>query len=407
MKELNISPDDYTYSILFTELGKHGYYREALILYRSIPPQYMLDTVAINSLLGAIAIGSDPLSAVHMFFELVSPSSIPTQDASNGSNGSKESKGSGSIPVPPPSRRFLADKVTFTILFRCLDLARHGTTMDHVDFYGSAPMALPGNIDMEKVDGVDMVAVMERDRTLRLIDAISNLPFPFLRYQGVGSGRKDDRNRDVRREVKIVATGIAMEERQRARVRTEPSEVRDKAAIIEDVEMSNSPISPISPIPITNNNIDKLLRMLFKSMVFEYRISPDRVMLTVLNALFTTESRNPRHYKGRGKTLPLPLPQRDGDGVTPQSLGREKGTPQNLSRETGRLIFEELVAAGFHPSMMEDLLRGSGYSPVQVEKLLTDDSALDSLQGYVSRSSSRLFKKYGWNSVDSGWSPFF
>jgi hypothetical protein len=279
--------------------------------------------------------------------------------------------------------------------------------MDHVDFYGSAPMALPGNIDMEKVDGVDMVAVMERDRTLRLIDAISNLPFPFLRYQGVGSGRKDDRNRDVRREVKIVATGIAMEERQRARVRTEPSEVRDKAAIIEDVEMSNSPISPISPIPITNNNIDKLLRMLFKSMVFEYRISPDRVMLTVLNALFTTESRNPRHYKGRGKTLPLPLPQRDGDGVTPQSLGREKGTPQNLSRETGRLIFEELVAAGFHPSMMEDLLRGSGYSPVQVEKLLTDDSALDSLQGYVSRSSSRLFKKYGWNSVDSGWSPFF
>ena len=73
-----------------------------------------------------------------------------------------------------------------------------------------------------------------------------------------------------------------------------------------------------------------------------------------------------------------------------------------ISKATARLVFEELVAAGFLPSQMESILRNAGYSSTQVIRLLSDAEALTSLRAYVKSSSSRLFKKYGWNTVKSG-----
>lgn len=92
MKIENIQPDDYTYSILFTSLGKAGFVDEALQLFRNTD-KYM-DTTALNSLLRAFISGPNPLQAIQIYNEVIS------QNNSVIENG-----------------KFLPSKYTFTILY--------------------------------------------------------------------------------------------------------------------------------------------------------------------------------------------------------------------------------------------------------------------------------------------------
>ena len=94
-----VSLDDYSYSILFTALGKEGYVEEALALYRSSPIQ--LDAPAVNSLLRAFVSGPNPLHAIDLFNELTS-------------HNTDESSEYSDVPV------FIPTKITFTILFAAL-----------------------------------------------------------------------------------------------------------------------------------------------------------------------------------------------------------------------------------------------------------------------------------------------
>lgn len=88
----NVEPDDYTYSILFSALGKEGYLDDALqLFYRS--GRYM-DTPAINALLRAFLSSSEPLDAVRFFNHLANSSFT--------------------------SEVFVPNKITFTILFAAL-----------------------------------------------------------------------------------------------------------------------------------------------------------------------------------------------------------------------------------------------------------------------------------------------
>jgi pentatricopeptide repeat protein len=91
MKIEDIQPDDYTYSILFTALGKEGYVDEALQLFRNTD-RYM-DTPALNSLLRAFISGPNPLQAIQIYNEIISQNSM----IENG--------------------KFLPSKYTFTILY--------------------------------------------------------------------------------------------------------------------------------------------------------------------------------------------------------------------------------------------------------------------------------------------------
>jgi pentatricopeptide repeat protein len=92
MKIENIGPDDYTYSILFTALGKEGFIDEALQLFRST--DRLMDTPALNALLRAFIGGPDPMQAVQIYQEMVSSNSSIIE------NG-----------------HFTPSKYTFTILF--------------------------------------------------------------------------------------------------------------------------------------------------------------------------------------------------------------------------------------------------------------------------------------------------
>ena len=90
----NISPDDYTYSILFSALGKDGFLEDALRLYHCAH-RYM-DTPAINSLLRAFLSSAEPLDAIRFFNCLTQSNSTVA------------------------SETFTPNKITFTILFASL-----------------------------------------------------------------------------------------------------------------------------------------------------------------------------------------------------------------------------------------------------------------------------------------------
>jgi pentatricopeptide repeat protein len=92
MKIEDIGPDDYTYSILFTALGKEGYIDEALQLFRSTDK--VMDTPALNALLRAFIGGPNPLHAVQIYQELVFANSSIIEQS-----------------------QFLPSKYTFTILY--------------------------------------------------------------------------------------------------------------------------------------------------------------------------------------------------------------------------------------------------------------------------------------------------
>ena len=92
MKIENIEPDDYTYSILFTSLGKEGYIEEALQLFRNT--EKCMDTPALNALLRAFIGGPNPLQAIKIYQEMITTNSSIIETG-----------------------KFVPSKYTFTILF--------------------------------------------------------------------------------------------------------------------------------------------------------------------------------------------------------------------------------------------------------------------------------------------------
>lgn len=92
MKIENIEPDDYTYSILFTSLGKEGYIDEALQLFRNTEKH--MDTPALNALLRAFIGGPNPMQALKIYQEMISANNSITDTG-----------------------KFAPSKYTFTILF--------------------------------------------------------------------------------------------------------------------------------------------------------------------------------------------------------------------------------------------------------------------------------------------------
>ena len=92
MKIENIEPDDYTYSILFTSLGKEGYIDEALQLFRNTDK--LMDTPALNALLRAFIGGPNPMQALKIYQEMISTNSSIIETG-----------------------KFMPSKYTFTILF--------------------------------------------------------------------------------------------------------------------------------------------------------------------------------------------------------------------------------------------------------------------------------------------------
>jgi hypothetical protein len=79
-----------------------------------------------------------------------------------------------------------------------------------------------------------------------------------------------------------------------------------------------------------------------------------------------------------------------------------------LSKATAELVFEDLAISGWHPAQLISILRCCEYPPSKMQELLKDESENTALKKLrASAASVRIFRKHGWNKVESGWNGFF
>jgi hypothetical protein len=75
-----------------------------------------------------------------------------------------------------------------------------------------------------------------------------------------------------------------------------------------------------------------------------------------------------------------------------------------IKRETARLVFEDLLRIGVDVRQVPNLFTYCSFTKQQ-QREFTDESYVRKLR--ASAASYRIFKKYGWNKMDSGWTPLF
>lgn len=144
-----------------------------------------------------------------------------------------------------------------------------------------------------------------------------------------------------------------------------------------------------APLPRT---LDRLLEGVFRDMRLAHNIAPDEKLVSTLVQLFSAAAPG-----GRG---------RDGEaGYSWEGYGSSLFKAPALSEATAQLVFEELIVAGVEVSAMLPILQQCRYSAREMDGIMRDDGAVQRLR--ASAASSRLFKKYRWNEIKSGWSGLF
>lgn len=144
-----------------------------------------------------------------------------------------------------------------------------------------------------------------------------------------------------------------------------------------------------APLPRT---LDRLLEGVFRDMRLAHNIAPDEKLVSTLVQLFSAAAPG-----GRG---------RDGEaGYSWEGYGSSLFKAPALSEATAQLVFEEFIVAGVEVSAMLPILQQCRYSAREMDGIMRDDGAVQRLR--ASAASSRLFKKYKWNEIKSGWSGLF
>ncbi|KAJ1438596.1 hypothetical protein B484DRAFT_444451 [Ochromonadaceae sp. CCMP2298] len=432
MVQMQIAPDDYTYSILFTALGRSGLVMQALQLYQAAAADRDMDTAAVNSLLRAFVSGPEPSLAVGLFYELTARN---------------ESLREAEVFVP--------DKVTFTILFlavakslgpqqirqpgRAQDAWNVGNSLGAPGAPGDAdqdsPYLMPPaqrsplsalyrqlqivNIVVEKEEGgagvaltsVDAVAgalfgeaakppqTGEAESAAYIYDASEGRLYERAEggatdldsTGGAGKGGIGDLD-----ELEQLIAGVSDDELSFDDAveapRTSYGSTSSRTAAVSASVSASAGWYPPRPLVAPDVSLsaqsfqraqdvtrlpEPALRDLYKSMR-GYGVQADATMAKALNQLFD-----------------LPAP----------SLFSARGRGFAASKELARAVFEDLVInSDAHPRQLPALLRACAYSRRKSEEFLNDE-ALKRLRS--SAATYRVFKKYGWNKMESGWSPFF
>ena len=138
--------------------------------------------------------------------------------------------------------------------------------------------------------------------------------------------------------------------------------------------------SPSTVSSLTLKDYDTMTRKFYKSMRFNYNIDVDKVMIGVLNRLCNI------------KAL-------DGNG----SLFSSQKLQTLITKESARFILDDLLVLGYRPDEIRPILDACDYPPWKQQQIL--DQAPSTKRR--NSASYKLFKKYGWNKVESGWSSLF
>eukprot|EP00981_Chlorochromonas_danica_P000637 scaffold143_cov173-Ochromonas_danica.AAC.13 len=305
-------PDDYTYSILFTGLGRAGYALEALDLYRDVSTTSTVGMVVTNALFSALLNSNHFVPFIHLFIEL----------AGNSSNSSTN------------FNNFAPDVVTFTTLVNAF---RKHTRVPNERF--DADYENPPIVSTKQPTRPTAAIESMKMELLTLLKQNNNTAPLFLSYQTI---------------------------------------VKDLLTIQDPSELLAERPNRQSSQDVLEDE-DKVFKTVYSILRFKYKVIPDGYVVTALNKLF-------ERYLVAPSFLPSFSPS-DKNGI---------------KRSTARFVLEDLILLGIHPREMSNIMKYCNLSPKEAQDYQNEDY-LQRLRS--SAASLRIFRKHGWNDVNSGWSP--
>jgi pentatricopeptide repeat protein len=356
---LGIQPDKYTYSIIFSALGKAGYVDEAVQIYKSID-SLDLDIAAVNAILRALVEGADPLDAVKLYYDLrIETQAGPSVQGATSSMASLKDRSVGTAQTGSQFTypRATADKVTYSVLFlACLRSLRM-----------PAPRPMKGpEVHREQPMAYDA-------ESGRFYEVYENA----LYGDGDGSGAAGAASSAYGKKLSMEVFPLPFARRVlNADKQTDSMKRRSGSPGAEPVRTGHKVIdnrrSGLKRMNVKNLGLDKLVQGIYREMRFIAKVKPDDLMVHTLNHLF--------------------------DKV----YARHNG----ISDDTAALIFEDLVICGFSPAQLEPILACCEYSDKYKAELMYDEEEVAVKRLRRTATSNQLFKKYRWNNINSGWAPF-
>jgi len=166
-------------------------------------------------------------------------------------------------------------------------------------------------------------------------------------------------------------------------------------------------------------SLDALTDGLFRCLRFDVGLAPDSRLVAAVCYLFTAAMQQQQQQQGwpgagagsgsgagsgAGAGFGLDGDSSSGGGGSFGSRGGAWGWGRSeLSQATARLVLEELIVAGFEPDALLPVVRACRFSVKKERALLADeDGAVRRIR--ASAASRRIFKKYRWNDISSGFS---
>ena len=340
----SIRPNEYTYSILYTALGRE---REIDIVSQLFlaSDAYSVDMTVINSLLRAFVDSARPLDALQVYIELFTDNNSPdnkaqqtkqsfdTSDRSDRSNNknikSTLSEKCRAIRRLHPPDRFTPSKVTFTILFLAIanSLKRDHTRASPTDSVWTSPTTAPTTTATRSIQGkpVSQGGKNKKKRavTPTVNEATASLIFneESGRFYEKGSGDSSS-SKSSSSKSSSSSSAFTLEElfdgdstddsnTNLSEANTLPLPFQNRNQLLPIVTSPrNQPFNPTIDISKLNpfrglNSGDNTLQSndillkLYRDMRFTYTVEPDDIMVSVLRAMFsmnTQSSRTSKYY---------------------------------------------------------------------------------------------------------------
>ena len=367
MRSCGPHPDRFTHAVVFSTLGAAGECgADAALQYLlSLPASEAaaLDTVALNALLGAVAAGPDPILAPRLLLFL---SSQPQPQGQGQEQGQGQGQGQAVEPPSPKasapslySGEFVADVVSYTVAFQALTKAI------------SEPAAAPLRPSFGGF-GADWDRQAEAEAGDSLLEVLSSLaPAPRSSLSPAPA--------PASASAPTLAQSLPLPPALQA------SWVQSAfSASASSSSGQGQGLGWQGPV-----SVDRLVDRLFRQMRFgPSSVEPDARLVASLRNLFRAAA------EGRAGGALGWLGQQPGSASA--LLG------EGLSPATARLVFEELLVSGWEPADLAPILDACRFSPKQVRAIEEGAYRVRS-----SAASSRLFNKYKWNSVESGFTAGF
>lgn len=260
-------------------------------LYHAISSSGVVTTEVVNSLLRVYMNSTQPLVAVDIFNTITRASSGASSDDRDAVPSTAQAS----------AGNFLADKVTYTILF-----------MSMAKFLSKELPSVPVNSAIK--GGTSSASIVRR--TAEQIDLIIDRLIQVVARRRTDSRSPSGTPQHMLSLVKIYNL-IDLES--------------STNAVVEDFRYSSTQKASNVTSSLGTSDLDSILYSIFYKMRYNRGVQPDLLMIKVLNSLFAVQLKNIRKI---------------GDATASASLAGGGGIKRTFSQETARFVLDELIIAG-------------------------------------------------------------